>query len=83
MASTLTAEARFVDPEIEPVDVDGCHLILTGAKAWFFRLFRTMDCTEAAVRELYPYLLEDIQRVKEKKTAPIPMSTVSRCGNTY
>lgn len=80
----LKAIPQYVEPEIEAVDVDGCHLILTGAKAWFFHLFKSMKCEEAAIRELYPYLLDDIRRAKEKKeNAPIPMSTFSRCGTTY
>lgn len=54
----LTPEFRQVAPEIEPIDFEGVHLILEGPLAWFYRLFRTMDCEEAARRELYPWLKE-------------------------
>lgn len=54
----LTPVFNQVEPEIEPVDFEGTHLILEGALAWFYRLFRIMDCEEAAQRELYPWLKE-------------------------
>ena len=54
----LTPEFRQVAPEIEPIDFEGVHLILEGSLAFFYRLFRTMDCEEAARRELYPWLCE-------------------------
>ena len=54
----LTAEFRQTTPEIEPIDFEGTHIILTGSLAWFYRLFKTMDCEEAARRELYPWLME-------------------------
>ena len=67
-----TVTFRKADPDIVPIDFDGTHLILTGNLAWFYRLFQTMDCEEAAVRELRPWLLEAKRKavsVRQQNTA--------------
>ena len=68
-----TVTFHQVEPDIMPIDFDGAHLILTGPLAWFYRLFQSMDCEEAAVRELYPWLLEAKRKavpVAKQNTAP-------------
>ena len=61
----LTAEIREVENDIiVPIDFEGVHLILTGPIAWFYRLFQTINCEEAARRELYPWLMAE----KKKRT---------------
>ena len=52
----LTATFQPVEPEPEYIDFDGVHFPIFGTLAFFYRLFRTMDCLEAAERELFPYL---------------------------
>ena len=68
-------EYRQSDPEIEPIDFDGYHFILTGPLAWFYRLFKSMDCEDAAVRELWPWLIAEknkaIERANVNKKAAI------------
>ncbi len=65
----MQAVYRHVEPDVEVVDIDGCHLILAGTKAFFFHLFKTMNCEEKAKQELYPYLLPEIKKAKEKAAA--------------
>ena len=67
----LTAELHQVEPDIEPIDFEGTHLILRGPLAFFYRFFRLMGCEEEARRELYPWLVQ----AKKK-------SGVVRGGNT-
>ena len=69
----MTAEFVHVEPDIEPIDFEGAHIILTGALAWFYRLFRVMECEEAAQRELYPWLCEAKKKsgvITPENTAP-------------
>jgi len=65
---------QLTDPDIEPVTIDGVHFILRGKLAWFYRLFRTMDCEEKAIRELWPYLMAEKQKavsVAKQNTAQL------------
>ena len=71
----LTAELHQVEPDIEPIDFEGAHLILHGALAFFWRLFARMGCEEEARRELYPWLL---QAKKNGFTTP---DKAVRCAN--
>ena len=64
----LTVEYKHVEPPVQAVTVNGQRLILRGTLAWFFRLFKTMDCEEAAIRELYPWLAEELNRSNKKAT---------------
>ena len=69
-----TVTFRKAEPDIMPIDFEGTHLILTGTLAWFYRLFLTMDCEEAAVRELWPFLMAEKNKAvsvrQNKNTAP-------------
>lgn len=56
---------RHVEPDIEPVDFEGVHMILRGPLAWFWKLFKTMECEEAATRELWPWLMAEKKRTLE------------------
>ena len=69
----LTAELHQVEPESEVIDFEGSRLILSGALAFFYRLFRLMGCEEEAVRELYPWLIE----AKKKNCITTPDNAVS------
>lgn len=60
---------QHVEPDIEPVDFEGVHLILRGPLAWFWRLFKTMECEEAATRELWPWLVTEKKRTLERQAA--------------
>lgn len=47
--------------EVEPdpiwMTIDGVFFPLTGALATFYRMFKVMDCEEAANRELRPWIM--------------------------
>ena len=53
----FTVTFQKVEPEPEFIDFQGVHFPIFGALAWFYRLFRTMKCIEAAEQELYPWLI--------------------------
>lgn len=70
-----TVTFKQAEPEIMPIDFEGTHLILSGTLAWFYRLFLTADCEEAAVRELRPFLMAEKNKavsVPQQNTASIP-----------
>ena len=75
----LTAEFVHVEPDIMPIDFEGVHMILEGNLAWFYRLFKTMDCEEAAQRELYPWLME----AKRKSGITTPDNAASSPYGAY
>ena len=66
-----TVKFNHVEPDIQTVDFQGKRLVLTGTLAWFFRLFKSMKCEEEAVRELYPWLMEE-RNCSEKKATLTP-----------
>lgn len=70
----MSVQWQKAEPDILPIDFQGTHLILTGTLAWFYRLFQTMNCEEAAVRELYPWLME-AKRNKEKAVSAPQQNT--------
>ena len=67
----LRGEINCVEQQMEFVDVDGVHLILTDGRAFFYHMFATMDGPERAIEVLYPLLLPDIRKAKEKKNGVI------------
>lgn len=72
-STEYTVTFKQVQPDILPIDFEGVHLILTGPLAWFYGLFMSMKCEEAAVRELYPWLMEAKRKavsVAKQNTAP-------------
>ena len=54
---TYNVRYEHVEPEPLWIDFDGDHIRLTGTLAFFYRLFKTMDCEEKAQTELYPWLM--------------------------
>lgn len=63
-----TVKYQHVEPPVQAVTFNGQRLILRGTLAWFFRLFKTMDCEDAAIMELYPWLMAELKRSNEKAT---------------
>lgn len=63
----------FQQAEPEPIwiDFEGAHIRLTGTLAFFYRLFREMECEEKAQTELYPWLMA----AKKEKMARVAART--------
>lgn len=72
---------QHVEPDIEPVDFEGVHMILRGPLAWFYRLFKTMECEEAAVRELWPWLVTEKKRTLERQAQLVKKNGVTTPDN--
>ena len=63
---TYTVKFQQVEPEPMWIDFDGAHFKITGPLAFFYRMFKTMECEDKAQQELYPWLMA----VKKAATAP-------------
>lgn len=49
---------KQAEPEPMWIDFEGAHIKITGTLAFFYRMFKVMDCEDKAQRELYPWLMD-------------------------
>lgn len=69
--------------EVEPdpiwMTIEGVYFPLTGPVAFFYRWFQTMDCEEAANRELRPWLMGARSAwMKKTEAAASPQKTAAQ-----